>query len=116
MNLPTSNRANFHIWRTLSKLQISHKNSNYISIHYQLSLRRSSFRSFEEISILINGEHLTWRSRLSDPIMTGEYPMISYLDLRLEIDSEGRLRTNLYDKRDDFNIPIVKVLLMCSST
>ena len=31
----------------------------------------------------------------------------SYLNLRLEIDSEGRLRTRLYDKRDDFNFPIV---------
>jgi hypothetical protein len=31
----------------------------------------------------------------------------SYLDLQLEIDSEGRLRTKLYDKRDDFNFPIV---------
>ena len=31
----------------------------------------------------------------------------SYLDLHLEIDSEGRLRTKLYDKRDDFKFPIV---------
>ena len=31
----------------------------------------------------------------------------SYLDLHLEIDSEGRLRSQLYDKRDDFNFPIV---------
>jgi hypothetical protein len=31
----------------------------------------------------------------------------SYLDLNPEIDSEGRLRTKLYDKRDDFNFPIV---------
>jgi hypothetical protein len=31
----------------------------------------------------------------------------SYLDLYLEIDSEGRLRTILYDKRDNFNFPIV---------
>ena len=30
----------------------------------------------------------------------------SYLDLHLEIDNEGRLRTKLYDKRDDFNFPI----------
>jgi hypothetical protein len=30
----------------------------------------------------------------------------SYLDLHLEIDSEGRLRTKLYDKRDDFNFPL----------
>jgi hypothetical protein len=31
----------------------------------------------------------------------------SYLDLHLEIDNGGRLKTKLYDKRDDFNIPIV---------
>ena len=31
----------------------------------------------------------------------------SYLDLHLEIDSEGRLRTKLYDKRHYFNFPIV---------
>jgi hypothetical protein len=31
----------------------------------------------------------------------------SNLDLHLEVDSEWRLRTKLYDKRDDFNIPIV---------
>jgi hypothetical protein len=27
----------------------------------------------------------------------------SHLDLNLEIDNEGRLRTKLYDKREDFN-------------
>ena len=31
----------------------------------------------------------------------------SYLDLHLEIDSEGLLRTKLYDTRNDFNFPIV---------
>ena len=31
----------------------------------------------------------------------------SYRDLHLEIDSEGWLRTKLYDIRDDFNFPIV---------
>jgi hypothetical protein len=36
----------------------------------------------------------------------------SYLDLHLEIDSEGRLRTKLYDKRDDFNFPIALYLYM----
>jgi hypothetical protein len=35
----------------------------------------------------------------------------SYLDIHvlMEIDSEGWLRTNLYDKRDDFKFPIVNV-------
>lgn len=32
----------------------------------------------------------------------------SYLDLHLEIDIEGRLKHNLYDKRDAFSFTIVK--------
>jgi hypothetical protein len=39
----------------------------------------------------------------------------SYLDLHLEIDSEGRLRTKLYDKRYDFNLPIVNFPFICSN-
>ena len=31
----------------------------------------------------------------------------SYLALHLEIDNEGRIRTKLYDHRDDFNFLIV---------
>ena len=33
----------------------------------------------------------------------------------MEIDSEGWLRTNLYDKRDDFKFPIVNVPSICSN-
>jgi hypothetical protein len=39
----------------------------------------------------------------------------SYIDLHLEIDSEGQLRTKLYDKRDDFNFPIVNFPFICSN-
>ena len=39
----------------------------------------------------------------------------SYLDLHLEIDSEGRLRTKLYDKRDDFNFLIVNFPFICNN-
>jgi hypothetical protein len=39
----------------------------------------------------------------------------SYLDLHLEIDMEGRLRTKLYDKRDDFNVPVVNFLFICNN-
>ena len=39
----------------------------------------------------------------------------SSLDPPLEIDSEGRLRTKLYDKRDDFNFPIVNFPFICSN-
>jgi hypothetical protein len=38
-----------------------------------------------------------------------------YLDLHLEIDSKWRLRMKLYDKRDDFNFPIVKFPFICSN-
>jgi hypothetical protein len=37
----------------------------------------------------------------------------SYLELHLEIYSEDRLRTKLYDKRDDFNCPIVNFPFIC---
>jgi hypothetical protein len=39
----------------------------------------------------------------------------SYLDLHLEVDSEGWLRTKLYDKRYDFNSPIVNFPFICST-
>ena len=39
----------------------------------------------------------------------------SYLDLHLEIDSEGRLRTKLYDKRADFNFLNVNFPFICSN-
>jgi hypothetical protein len=39
----------------------------------------------------------------------------SYLDLHLEIDNEGRLRTKHCDNRDDFNFPIVNFPFICSN-
>jgi len=39
----------------------------------------------------------------------------SYLDLNIEIDSEGRLRTKLYVKRYDLNFPIVNFPFICSN-
>ena len=39
----------------------------------------------------------------------------SYIDLHLEIDSRGRLRRRLYEKRDDFNVPIVNFPFICSN-
>jgi hypothetical protein len=39
----------------------------------------------------------------------------SYLDILLNIDSNGRLTTSLYDKRDDFDFAIVKSPFLCSN-
>ena len=36
----------------------------------------------------------------------------SYLDLQFEFDFEGKLNLKLYDKRDDFNFPIVNFLFL----
>ena len=38
-----------------------------------------------------------------------------YLDLHLEIDSDEWFRTKLYDKRDDFNFPIVNFPFICNN-
>ena len=38
----------------------------------------------------------------------------SYLDLHIEIDSDDRLRSEVYDKRDYFNFPIVNFPFVCS--
>jgi hypothetical protein len=39
----------------------------------------------------------------------------SYLDLYLEINSGGRLKTKLYDKRDEFTFPIVNFPFISSN-
>ena len=39
----------------------------------------------------------------------------SYLDLFLEMTTDGRLNTKIYDKRDDFNFPIVNFPFLCSN-
>jgi hypothetical protein len=39
----------------------------------------------------------------------------SYLDILLNIDSNGRLTTSLYDKRDKFDFAIVNFPFLCSN-
>jgi len=46
-----------------------------------------------------------FESNLTEATKLQEYA--ANIDIHLEIESEGRLRTKLYDKRDDFNFPIV---------
>jgi hypothetical protein len=45
--------------------------------------------------------------------MTGGIDMALYV--RYTIDSEQSLRTKLYDKRDDFNFPILNFPFICSN-
>ena len=71
-----------------------------------LSLNNSRFGDFVDLIYPIEFE-------IKDTTDTDR--SASYLDLHLEIDSEGRLRTKLYDKRDDFNFPIVNFPFVCSN-
>jgi hypothetical protein len=76
------------------------------SFHYiddVLSLNNSRLGDFVDRIYIVELE-------IKDTTDTDRYA--SYLDLHLEIDSEG---TKLYDKWDDFNFPIVTFPFICSN-
>jgi hypothetical protein len=87
------------------------------------SLARSfnfTFRYIDDVRSLNNSRFGDFVDRIY-PIeleikdTTDTYRSASYLDLHLKIDSEGQLRTKLYDKRDYFNFPIVYFPFICSN-
>jgi hypothetical protein len=57
--------------------------------------------------------YCVWKVEIKDTTATGR--SASNIDLHLEIDSESWLRTKLYDKRDDYNFPIVNFPFICSN-
>jgi hypothetical protein len=59
--------------------------------------------------------HLTYPDELEIKDTTESDISASYLNILPNIDSNGRLTTTLYDKRDDFNFAIVKFRFLCSS-
>jgi hypothetical protein len=67
-----------------------------------LSIKNSSMLKISAIELEIKDTTDTDRST-------------SCVDLHLEIDSVVRLRTKHYDKRDDFNFPIVNFPFICSN-
>jgi hypothetical protein len=90
---------------------------------YEKKLARSfnfTFRYIDDVLSLNNSRFCDFVDRIY-PIeleikdTTDTDTSASYLDLHLETDSEGRLRTKLYDKRDDFNFPIVNLPFICSN-
>ena len=79
-----------------------------------------TFRYIDDVLSLINSRFGDFVDRIY-PIelqikeITDTDRSASYLDLHLEIDREGWLRTKLYDKRDEFNFPIVNFPFICSN-
>ena len=79
-----------------------------------------TFRYIDDVLSLNNPRfgdylHLIYPKELEIKDTTDSRRSASYLDLFLEIDTQGRLCTKLYDKRDDFNFPIVNFPFLCSN-
>ena len=78
----------------------------------------SPFRYTEDILSLNNSclghfvDHI-YPIDLEIKVTTDTNRSASYLDLHFEMDSEGRLRTKPYDKREYFNFPMVNFPFIC---
>jgi hypothetical protein len=80
--------------------------SRYILVDDVLSLNISRFGDFaDRIYPIVLDKKDTTDTDMST----------SYLDLQLTLDSEGRLRTKLYDKRDALIFTIVNFPFICSN-
>ena len=72
---------------------------------------KSTFRYIDDVLSLNNSKFGDYVERIY-PIeleikdTTDTVKSATYLHLHLEIDNEGRLKTNFYDKRDDFTIQL----------
>ena len=86
------------------KLAISF-NSTFRYIDDVLSLNNSKFGDYVERIYPIELE-------IKDT--TDTVKSASYIDLHLEIDNEGLLKTKLYDKRDDLSFPIANFPFLSS--
>ena len=79
-----------------------------------------TFRYIDDVLSLNNPRfgdflHLIYPKELEIKDTTDSEKSASYLDLHLEIDTQGELSTKLYDKRDDFNFPIVNFPFLCGN-
>jgi hypothetical protein len=79
-----------------------------------------SFRYIDDLISFNNDKineylHLIYPPELEIKETTEKNSLVSYLDLCIEIQNDGNLCTKLYDKRDDFNFPIVNFPFMSSN-
>ena len=79
-----------------------------------------TFRYIDDVLSLSNPKfgdylHQIYPPELEIKDTTESLTSASYLDLLLERDPHNNLCTKLYDKRDDFNFPIVNFPFLCSN-
>ena len=82
-------------------------------IHQKRALQKTKRINIDDVLSLNNSKHLLIELEIKDTIYTASRTA-SYLDLHIEIDSEGPLRTKRYYKRENFNFPI-KLLFIFSN-
>jgi hypothetical protein len=87
------------------KLAVSF-NHTFTYIDDVLSINNHNFHNYVH---LIYSDEL----KIKDTIESDK--SASYLDILLNIDSNGRLTTSIYDKRDDFDIAIVNFPNLCTN-
>ena len=67
------------------------------------------------ITIFISYVDSVYPNELEIEDTTVSFMSASYLDILLDIDINGKLTTQLYDKRDDFSFSIVNFPYLCSN-
>jgi hypothetical protein len=81
-------------------------NSTFRYINDVLSINTDRFHSYVDF---------IYPSELEIKYTTESSTSASYLDVLLNIDAGGKLTTQLYDKRNDFNFAIVNFLFTCNN-
>jgi hypothetical protein len=74
-----------------------------------------TFRNINDVLVINNHNFQTYVHLISLHKLEIKDKSGSYLDVLLNIDSNGRLTTTLYDKRDDFDFAIVNCPFLCSN-
>jgi hypothetical protein len=85
----------------------------FSSTYSFIRTRQTSYRDFSRKTSDFVDRTYPIELEINDTIDTDR--SASYLELHLEIDSEGRLRTKHYDKRDAFNFLIVNFPFISSN-
>jgi hypothetical protein len=93
---------------------------SFIDYFFKKALFNSTFRYIDEVLSINNDQFHSYvdsinPSELEIKDTTESSTSASYLDVLLNIDADGKLTTQLYDKRDDFNFAIVNFPYTCSN-
>ena len=88
------------------QIKVNGQNFTYRYIDDVLSINNSRFAEFLP---------LIYPPELEVKETTDTASSATLLDLYLEFDDSGQISTEIYDKRDDFNLKIINFLNMCSN-